>query len=100
MKRVKELVAKVRVIHESVYIRRPYVIVILEANLDEEAYGGVGIAKVCWPDRWSDRKGIIIARGRAMVDIARQADAEEMVDRIAASVAPLCDLDEEHNLSV
>ena len=127
MKRIRELVGKVCIIRETFHVRRPYAIVILDARIDDPAlagdsFTGVGIAKACWPDRWSDKKGYTIALGRAKVDIARQADAEVMINRIAdltrayqeitaisparcewtggmvAPLRPLCDLDEEHNI--
>jgi hypothetical protein len=53
---------------KEVYYRRPYTVVLLKSG----EYTGVGTSKVCWPDRYRQEKGEMIALGKAELDLANQ----------------------------
>ncbi|MCK9597568.1 MAG: hypothetical protein M0R06_00930 [Sphaerochaeta sp.] len=69
----RQIVDKVQVYSVTAYVRRPYVVVVMEGAVNDYATVGIGISKVCWPDRWNEKKGLRIAEGRAKLDIARQS---------------------------
>jgi hypothetical protein len=69
----RDLVGDIQERDRQQFIRRHYAVVVLTGAVNNKEYTGIGIAKVCWLDRWSDRKGLLIAEGRARLDIARRA---------------------------
>ena len=80
-KSVRELARSLPLVSVRYLIRRPYVICFAlygyqVTETDSEFMEGVGISKVCWPDRFNVGKGKVIALGRAKLDIAKKLYGE------------------------
>ena len=51
--------------------RRPYTVVIISRDYHKDRIYGVGVSKVCWPDKWDDERGYYIALVRAARDLTK-----------------------------
>ena len=71
-----------------VKFNRPYTIGMIKAELEGDAYVGIGCAKVCHPDEWSEKKGKSLVIMRAARQIADEFIAElERVEGEANALA-------------
>ena len=77
MKVVRQLAKNLEPSSVSFWIRRPYVICLvlqtyIAPDTQMQAVEGIGVSKVCWPDRFSAFDGKRRALGRAKLDAAKK----------------------------
>ena len=93
----KELHENARLDEGLVKVHRPWVIVEFQSafgdNFDIPVFVGLwGVAKICWPDKWSKQRGMILAYNRALAWGAKKAYAVLFEDGWAEDTEILMDV--------
>lgn len=83
MKHMKALMAMLdeRVMSNSAVHRNPFTYVYVEVPVGDQTYIGHGFARCCWRDYFIPQRGVDIARGRAVKDVAQQVVDTEKIGR-------------------
>lgn len=85
---------------------RPYTICLARAVLDGEEYMGMGIAKICFPDKWDKERGKQTVTMRAVRQIASEylkklhedaAEANEVATDLGLTIMKLAAVSESGN---
>lgn len=67
------------------YQRRPMTVAVLTTTYNGCLYEDFGYAKVKWPDRWNWRRGIEIAKGKALDNLARRLLNDKSLPKLYVS---------------
>jgi hypothetical protein len=87
-RRRKEIQAELIIESNEVWQSRPNTAVKVTAHHKGKTYSQVGFSKVNWPDWWNAKRGVQIARGKALVKIARTIEKDERCAEFSGADAP------------
>lgn len=86
MSKIKEFEKQLDIIFETTWQQNPHTVVTIYASYMEHTYAAVG-ATVCGErDRWLSKRGIDIARGRALSSIMGAAQYVPLVISFAQEI--------------